>query len=196
MKRERWNERYAERDHVWGGEPNRLFVAETQGLAAGRALDLACGQGRHALWLAERGWRVTGVDFSDVAIGQARCAAAERGLDVDFVAADLLTWRPEAAAFDLVFVLYLQLGRDELRTVLAHAAAAVAPGGVFLLVAHDERNLAEGHGGPQDASVLTTPDAVSGALGDLEVKRAERVLRDVEGAERPAIDTVVRARRR
>lgn len=196
MKRERWDERYAEREHVWGGEPNRLFVAEVRDLAPGRALDLACGQGRHAFWLAERGWRVTAVDFSDVAIGQATQAAAERALDVDFVAADLLTWLPEPAAYDLVVVLYLQLGRDELDTVLARAASAVAPGGVFLLVAHDERNLAEGHGGPQDASVLTTPEAVANALPGLVVERADRVWREVEGAERPAIDAFVRARRR
>lgn len=196
MKRDRWNERYAERELVWGGAPNRLFVAEVDALPPGRALDLACGQGRHALWLAERGWRVTAVDFSDVAVGQAREAAAERGLDVDVVHGDLLSWVPERTTYDLVFVLYLQLRREELRAVLAHAAAAVAPGGTFLLIAHDVLNLTEGHGGPQDVAVLTTPEAVAAALGGLEVERAERVLRDVEGAERPAVDTLVRARRR
>lgn len=195
MKRERWDERYAERELVWGAEPNRSFVAEVEALPPGRALDLACGEGRNAFWLAEHGWDVTGVDFSAVAIARARAIAEHRGVRLRLTVADLLDHVPERGAYDLVAVLYLQLPADELRLVLGRAAAAVAPGGILLLVAHDLLNLTEGHGGPSDASVLYTADDVTAALGDLHVERAERVLRDVEGAERPAVDVLVRATR-
>jgi 2-polyprenyl-3-methyl-5-hydroxy-6-metoxy-1,4-benzoquinol methylase len=66
--REDWNARYAASELLWTAEPNRLFAAEIAGLEPGRALDLACGEGRNAVWLAEQGWRVTAVDFSDVAL--------------------------------------------------------------------------------------------------------------------------------
>lgn len=194
MNRDAWNRRYAERELVWSAGPNRFLVEEASGLAPGRALDLACGEGRNALWLAEQGWQVTGVDYSDVAIEKGRRLARERGLTVQLVCADLLAWEPDGEA-DLVCVLYLQLPADERRAVLAKAARAVAPGGTFLLVGHDLLNLTEGHGGPSDASVLVTPDDVADELPGLEVERAARVLRDVDGAERPAIDTLVRARR-
>jgi SAM-dependent methyltransferase len=193
VKREYWNTRYADRELVWSAEPNRFLVAETSSLAPGRALDLACGEGRNALWLAERGWHVTGVDYAEVALEKARRIAAHRGVELELVHADLVDWTPEPGAFDLVLWLYLQIPPDQRRLVLGRAVAAVAPGGTFLLVAHDLRNLAEGHGGPSDPEVLTTADDVVASLGGLVVERAGTVLREVDGADRPAIDTLVRA---
>lgn len=196
MTREAWNSRYAAAaDLVWSAEPNRLFAAEVEALAAGRALDLACGEGRNAIWLAERGWEVTAVDYAEVALERARRIAAQRGVDVRLVHADLLDYLPEPESFDLVAVLYLQIPADERRLVLGRAAAAVAQNGTFLLIGHDLLNLTEGTGGPKDASVLYTPEDVVSDLAGLTVERAERTLRDVEGAERPAIDVVVRAAR-
>lgn len=195
MRKEHWDRRYEERDLVWSAEPNRFLVAETEALTPGRALDLACGEGRNALWLAERGWNVTGVDFSTVAIEKARAIAARRGVDAEWVAADLLVYAPEPGAYDLVLAFYLQISADERRRVLARAAAAVAPGGTFLLVGHDVLNLTEGWGGPSDASLLYTPEEIAGELPGLEVERAERVTRRPDGAERDAIDALVRARR-
>jgi SAM-dependent methyltransferase len=187
-----WNARYAETALVWSAGPNRSLVSETAGLPAGRALDLACGEGRNAIWLGEQGWRVTGVDFSDVAIEKARLRAPE----LDWRVADLLAFEPEPEGYDLVILFYLQLVAEELRTVLARAAGAVAPGGTLLLVAHDARNLTEGHGGPKDASVLYRPEDVVAAVGaGFEVERAESVRRTVEGAPRDAIDALVRLRR-
>ena len=78
--REDWNTRYAQKELVWTAEPNRAFAAEVSGLAPGRALDVACGEGRNAVWLAERGWQVTGVDFSEVALEKAATLAASRGV--------------------------------------------------------------------------------------------------------------------
>jgi SAM-dependent methyltransferase len=194
----RWNRRYASTDRRNATpEPNRFLVAEGTALPPGRALDLGCGAGRNAVWLAERGWRVTAVDFSDVALGLARDRAATRGVDVEWIEADVVTWVPPARRYDLVSVLYLQLPPAERRAVLGHATDALAPGGTLLVVGHDLLNLTEGCGGPTQADVLFTPDDVVAEIGGLRVEKAERVRRPIEegGAVHEAIDALVRARR-
>jgi len=196
VRREAWDRKYAETERLWGRDPNRFLVTEVSDLPPGRALDLACGEGRNAIWLAELGWRTTGVDFSQVAIAKARERASQASLDVEFVCADLLDYEPERDAYDLVLLFYLQLPRDELRLVLERAAGALAAGGTFLLVGHDLVNITDGVGGPSDPAVLYTPDDIVAELPGLEIEKAERVLRDVADADRPAIDALVRARRR
>lgn len=193
MSSEAWNRRYAGAELVWSAGPNRLLAAEVAHLRPGSALDLACGEGRNAIWLAEQGWEVTAVDFAEVGLEKARTIAAQRGVTAHFVCSDLLEYRPAAQAFDLVLVLYLQIPAAERHIVLPRAAAAVSPGGTFLLIGHDLLNLTEGYGGPRDAGVLYTADDVVADLPGLDVVRAERVVRHVEGAERPAFDVVVRA---
>jgi SAM-dependent methyltransferase len=193
VKREDWNRRYAEIDSLWSLTPNRLLVAEVTDLRQGKALDLACGEGRNAIWLAERGWRVTAVDYAEIAIEKAHRRAAEEHVEVDFRVQDLLAFEPEQRAYDLVVVLYLQIPAVERRQVLAMAAEAVAPAGTLLFVGHDLLNATEGVGGPSDPSVLYTPDDIVAELPGLDIEKAERVLRDVEDADRPAIDALVRA---
>ncbi len=197
MDAQTWNQRYAEKELVWTSQPNRFLVSETDGLTPGSVLDLACGEGRNAIWLAEQGWRATGVDFADVGIAKAREFAASRGVECKWLVADLTTYEPSAGEFDLVILFYLHLPQHELGPVVARAARAVAAGGTFLLVAHDSRNLKEGHGGPKDASVLYSAEDVVPHLGDLSVERAEAVIRPVETDEgvRNAIDVLVRAKR-
>lgn len=197
MDRHDWDARYAAAPLVWSAGPNQFLARETADLPVGRALDVACGEGRNALWLAERGWRTTGVDFSPVAIDKARTLGAERGLDVDWVVADVTTGTVGAAAYDLVVVMYLHLDAVGRTAAYSRAAAAVAPGGTLLVVAHDLDNLTRGHGGPQDPALLTTPETVVAVIGDLEVVRAERVLRTVSTDAGPvdAVDTLVLARR-
>ena len=197
MTSEDWDARYEEVGLVWGPAPNRFVAAEIDGLAPGRALDLACGEGRNAIWLAERGWRVTAIDFSSVAVDRARRLAAERGVEIELLVGDVLDTTLEAGAYDLVLLAYLQLPPYERAAVLRTAAEAVRPGGTFLLVGHALRNHAEGCGGPTNPDLLWTVDEIVGALSTagLAVERADEVLRDVEGAPRPAIDTLVRARR-
>jgi len=194
MEREDWNRRHGEAGQLFGVDPNRFLVAEVDGLVPGRALDLACGAGRNAVWLAERGWQVTGVDFSDVAIENAARLAAERGVEVEWLLADVGEWQPPAEAFDLIVVLYLHVPGEERRPILRCAAAALARGGTILVVGHHAANIAEGTGGPRDPRVLFTPEEVAEDFEGLELEKAERVLRSVEG-ERDAVDALVRARR-
>ncbi len=200
MEREDWNSRYATQELIWTGKANRFLTAEAASLPHGRALDLAAGEGRNAVWLAEQGWTVRAVDFSDVAIEKGKQLAAARGVadKVDFQAADLRHFEPGVHAFDLVALIYLQIPQAELVPILVRAARAVAPGGTFLLVAHDSANRTHGYGGPQSPEVLYTAEQVVAALGDeLVVEKAGTVERPVEtdAGTKIAIDCLVRARR-
>lgn len=200
VDREGWNARYAARDYVWDVHPSRLLEGEMRGLGPGRALDLGCGEGRNSVWLVTLGWRVTGVDFSDVGLDKARALARRHRVRVRWLLRDLLAYRPRAAHYDLVLMCYLQLPRDELSVVLAHAARGLAPGGTFLYIAHDLSNLEHGHGGPRDASVLCTPRDIVDMLPGFRVMRAEVVERAVDtepghggAAGAIALDGIVRA---
>ena len=190
-----WDARYSARELVWGAPPNRYVVEHTTSLPPGRALDLACGEGRNALWLATRGWEVTGSDYSAVALAK----AAEMAAPSPKAVVQRLTWRHGDAVtdelggpYDLVLQVFLHLQGEQRRTVLAKAAAALAPGGTLIVVAHDSTNIADGTGGAQDPRVLFTPDDVVAELpADMTVTVATKPLREVEGAPRPAIDALV-----
>jgi SAM-dependent methyltransferase len=185
-----WDERYAAHDSVWGPAPNRWVEQEVRDLPPGRALDLACGEGRNALWLDSLGWRVRAVDFSKVAVEKGR----SQPNGVEWVVADVTTYEsPEPV--DLALLCYLQVPAAERRAVIRRAADALDPGGRLLVIAHHSRNPADGTGGPQNPAVLYTEDGVAADLDGtgLAVERADEVLRPVEGADRPAIDVLVRA---
>jgi SAM-dependent methyltransferase len=203
-----WDERYAASGLLWSATPNQFVEAELSGLRPGRALDLAAGEGRNAIWLAERGWEVTAVDFSLVGLDKGRTLQERhprgRDLHVDWVHADALTYEGGPVPFDLVVVAYLQLPADERRTAVRRAFGALRVGGTFFLVAHDSTNFTEGTGGPTDPAVLYTAEEV---LADLDgerfqVERAERVERLVPPADpahthegeatRTAYDSLVR----
>jgi SAM-dependent methyltransferase len=195
---QQWDERYSGAEFEWTTRPNQFVAAELADLPPGRALDLAAGEGRNTVWLAERGWRVTAVDFSRIGLEKGRKLGAARGVDeaqVDWIVADLRDYEPERGAYDLALIAYLQVGPSLRAAVLARAAAALAPGGTVFVVGHDLTNLTEGMGGPQDPDVLYTPEAVRAELPGLRVVRAGRVHRTVErdGATATAVDTLVRA---
>ena len=189
-----WDARYAATELVWSAEPNQFVAQELAGLPPGRALDLACGEGRNARWLAEGGWQVTAMDFSGVAV--------DKGRNLH----DAIAWRVGDALtaklpehLDLVVVAYLQLVAEERTRVLRRAFESLARGGTLLVVGHDSTNLTEGTGGPQDPAVLFTAEDVLADLGGLvhRVVRAERVPRvvapaDSQGDERTAWDALVR----
>ncbi len=190
-----WDDRYGVEDFVWKTEPNQFLVAELSDVAPGRALDLACGEGRNAVWLAKRGWQVTGVDFSPVGLAKAGRLAQEHDVRVEWLEADVVEWDPPAGVFDLVIVFYLHLPAAQRRRVLAHAQDALAPGGILLVVGHDVTNLTQGYGGPQDPTVLFTPEDVAIDLDKLRIVRADHVDRCVDTDQGPkvAIDALVRA---
>lgn len=195
MKRTDWDERYSGEDLIWSVEPNRFLVTEVDGLPPGRALDLGTGEGRNAIWLAERGWQVTGVDFSTVALAKAGRLATSRGAKVEWIEADLRNFVPPARSFELVVVLYLHLPAEDRRTVVQRAAGALAPKGTILVIGHDLTNLTGGVGGPQNPAVLFTPEDIVADLPGVRIERAERVHRRVlvDGREATAIDALVRA---
>ena len=197
MNRDDWNDRYRTDEFVWTAEANRFVIAETLDLVPGRVIDLAAGEGRNAVWLAERGWQATAVDYSDVALAKAQRLAESRGVPLDTVVADVTTYEPEPRAYDLVLVIYLQLPEPGRSAALRHAVDAVAPGGTLLVIAHDRSNLDGGYGGPQDPAVLATSEDVAGIVAELDVLKAELVDRPVDTRDGPcvAIDHIVRARR-
>ncbi|WP_354643168.1 class I SAM-dependent methyltransferase [Kitasatospora camelliae] len=200
-----WDDRYRTADLVWGSGPNRWVAGECADLPPGRALDLAAGEGRNGIWLAERGWRVTAVDFSRVALDRGRTLAAALPAPVSdrltWIEADLRTAVPaEEGAYDLVLVAYLHLPADQRRAVLTAAARALAPGGTLLVVGHDTTNLTEGTGGPQDPAVLFTPEDLLADLADhglttVAAERRHRTAGPSGDPDREAVDALVRLHR-
>jgi SAM-dependent methyltransferase len=196
---QQWDERYSGDELVWTSTPNLFLVAGVVGLPVGRAVDLACGEGRNSIWLAENGWQVTGVDFSPVGLAKAKRFADLRGVEVAWVESAVENWTPPPDGFDLVAVLYLQLPQPARSAALAVAASAVAPGGSLLVIAHDLDNLTRGYGGPPVPDVLYQVGDVTEAAVDagLTVEQAEQAVRvvDTDDGPREAIDAVVRAKR-
>ncbi len=148
-----WEGRYSGHATVWSGEPNPQLVAEAAGLTPGSALDAGCGEGADAIWLAQRGWRVTAMDFAATALRRAREHAASQGEDVaariDWVQADLRDWTPPADQFDLVSSHYVHLtGSPD--ALFRRLASAVAPGGALLVVGHHPSGA---HAMPEHASL-------------------------------------------
>lgn len=204
MDAQHWDQRYATSDLIWSGEPN-VFVREVLGdREPGRILDLACGEGRNAIWLAERGWQATGIDFSGVGIDKAAALADQRGVGVEWIRADATDPGLDeriAGRFDTVLLCYLHLTPAPMRAALRRALTAAAPGGRVLIIAHARDNLSHGVGGPQDPEVLMSAEEVATALGEIaaemhlssRIDRADQPTREVNTPEgsRQAIDLLV-----
>lgn len=193
-----WDDRYAAAassdSTVWSLTPN-AWIAETidrLALQPGTAIDLGSGEGRNALWLAQRGWQVTAVDFSAVALRTGETRAEQLGVEVRWERADVTTW-VSPVLVDLVVIAYLQLEASDLADVITAAAGSLEPGGHLVLIGHDLDNLERGVGGPQEPAVLHTVAALRAAAGDLTIELCDQVLRPVGDAH--AIDAVLIARR-
>ncbi len=165
-----WDEIWDTMDHTFA-DYDQALVDNVDGLAPGRALDVGCGAGGNALWLAERGWRVTGIDFSGVAIEKARKRALGRGLEVELQVRDATEYRPEGE-YDLITSFYIQLWPDQRARMLANAARALAPGGRILFVSHDKSVRPSGWS-EDDLRSLTTPEEIVAELGGLRIEKVE-----------------------
>jgi SAM-dependent methyltransferase len=190
VRAEDWDERYAER-RQWSAEPNALVAELLDDLPAGSAVDLAAGEGRHALWLARRGWQVTAVDFSDVGLRRGR--ARTGGDRVTWVTADVLSWTAPPASLDLVLVAYLHLPESDLLPLLTRAVQWLRPGGRLLVVGHDVDNLERGVGGPQEPAILHSVDRLTPVAELLAVDRLAQVRRETPAG--TALDTLLWGRR-
>lgn len=193
---EDWDERYRSLPSVWGADPNRWVAEQLTDLPPGTAVDLACGEGRNAAWLAARGWRVYAVDFSVVALEKGRELERRNPphIAIGWIEGDVTRYVPPEPV-DLALICYLQLPAVARRAAVRNAAESLAPGGTLLVIGHDSRNFVDGTGGPQDPSVLFTAADVAGDLAGLglTIEQAGEALRPVAGADRPAIDALLRA---
>jgi SAM-dependent methyltransferase len=199
---ESWWERFhAQPNPRWSGEANPVLVRETAGMAPGTAVDLGCGEGADAIWLAQQGWTVTAVDITRPVLDRARARAVTAGVAdrITWLHSDLAEWQP-ADGFDLVSVHYLHSPVDLPRgRILRAAASAVAPGGILLIVGH--AGPLPSHTAEPDAR-FPTPDEVVADL-DLEptrwqIERAADIPRDTPGDDdhpHTQTDAVVRIRR-
>ncbi|MGW1029641.1 class I SAM-dependent methyltransferase [Streptomyces sp. NPDC002577] len=197
-----WQARYAQSDRIWSGKPNPVLVREAAGLEPGRALDLGCGEGADAIWLAGQGWQVTAVDISRLALdrGVEHAAAEGVGDRIDWQQHDLGTSFP-AGTFDLVSAQFLhspvEMPREK---ILRNAASAVAPGGVLLIEGHAGFPAWEHH--PHPDVHFPTPDEVIDALGladgpweVLLSEEHERIRNGPDGQPTVRTDNTVKVRR-
>ncbi len=197
-----WDERYRSATRIWSGDPNPQLVGEARDLEPGTALDAGCGEGADALWLAHRGWRVTAVDVSAVALER---GAAHAGQDIaDRIAwrqGDLTTWVPERGAYDLVNAQFMHFPRALREPLFARLAAAVAPGGTLLLVGHHPSDMTTTMPRPPEPDLFFTAEEIAGALPPdrwevLVADARPRTAVDPDGREVTIHDAVLRARRR
>lgn len=175
---------------MWSGEPNQFVSGYLGDIPPGDAIDLGAGEGRNAVWLAQRGWDVTAVDFSAVGLAKARRMAFDAQVELATVAMDVESFRPSRPV-DLVLLSYLQLPDDHQRRLLRRVSDWVRPGGAVFVVAHDKTNVQRGHGGPPDESVCYSVEQTVAALAGLRVDVAEVAVRETPAG--PALDTVVLA---
>ena len=199
MSQQEWDARYARADRVWSGDPNGALVAEVAALAPGSALDVGCGEGADAIWLAARGWQVTALDVSQVALDRARSEAGTAGVRIEWVHAGLAEAALPPASFDLVSAQYPSLPRTAFGDALHALLAAVAEGGTLLVVHHADVDRAQALAHGFDPEDYVSHEDVAAALGEgwqveLDERRA-RVMPQRGGGGHHHHDLVLRARR-
>lgn len=185
-----WDQRYEAAELVWSAEPNLFLPPLVAGLEPGTVLDVACGEGRNAIWLARQGWEVTAVDFSPVGIEKAWQLAD--GDDVEWVVADATVYEP-AQQFDLVVVFYLHVLPEDLAAVMEKATDALMPGGTLFAVGHAVRNITDGHGGPQYPEILWDEGTIAPMVEGLDIIELGERIRPIADTDTDAIDMVLHA---
>jgi SAM-dependent methyltransferase len=181
-----WDNRYAGVEHPWGSAPPGALMSRCAALRPGRAVDLACGEGRNARYLAESGWRVEAVDFSPVAIELA--SGADDTQRVSYTIGDAREWQPEQTA-DLVVVSFLHLPVDELVAVIARAGTWLRPEGRLIYLGHALENFVYGVGGPADPAILPGVADLARASQGMRVAELTHLIRP--HGDRQAIDILL-----
>lgn len=203
--REYWDHRYGSDQRIWSGNVNQRLAEQAAGLPPGAALDLGCGEGADALWLARQGWEVTALDVSAVAVERAAAHAAATDPDaaarITWQQADLMTWEPPAARFDLVSIQFLHFPRPQLEALLNRLATSVRPGGTLLVVAHHPSDLDTTAHRPDHPELFLSPDELAALLPSarwnlVEVAGPARETTGPDGRSTTIHDAVVRATRR
>jgi SAM-dependent methyltransferase len=190
-----WDDRYGSSEQLFSGDPNVVLVAEVTGLQPGQALDVGCGEGGDARWLASQGWKVTAVDVSKVALE--RAAAASPGTDIAWTHADLTTATMPAGSFELVSVHYFPLLQQNDHSALRALLASVAPGGTLLFVGHDVTDMDPDHAGDFNPDDYYSPHEVAELLDDDWTVLVDEVRPRPEPSPGGHVnDTVLRAQRR
>lgn len=198
-----WDARYGEADAIWSGNPNPQLVVEAAGLTPGTALEVGCGEGADAIWLAQRGWRVTGVELSGVALRRAARHAEAAGVAdrIEFQHVDVTRWERPDGAFDLVTAQFMQLPSEQRVDLHRRLAAAVAPGGALLVVGHHPSDLDGEMPRPRMRDWMFNADDVAAVLDSRDWtilvtdKRARQAALPDDGRLVTIHDAVLRARR-
>jgi SAM-dependent methyltransferase len=198
-----WNDRYGSQHSFWSGRPNPQLVSEASDLTPGTALDAGSGEGADAVWLAQRGWLVTAVDISRVALDRAAAHARDAGPDVagriTWVQADLTDWAPDTT-YQLVSAQFMQLPEPERAALHQRLGASVSPGGTLLIVAHSPHDLETTAHRPSPALFFTAADLAARldpvAWEIIASQARPRAAVDPDGKAITVHDEVLRARRR
>jgi len=199
---ETWDARYAESPRVWSGRPNQRLVEEVSDLPPGRAIDVGCGEGADAVWLATRGWQVTALDVSEIALERVREHARESGVAdrVETLHHDLVAGGRLTGGWDLVSVFFFHPLPEAFAELYGGLAALVVPGGTLLVVGHHPSDVDSGARRPHGGQLLFTPEQVVELLDPdaWEVVTAAAPAREIPGDDGPVTvhDSVVRAVRR
>lgn len=169
--REVWDSRFDTDEYIFGTEPNRFLVSQSQRLQPGaRALSVADGEGRNSVWLAQRGLNVEAVEISARAVDKARTLAAERGVNVRFKVADVRTWRWPSTRYDLIVAIFIQFASPPERGQLfSRMRRALKPGGLLILEGYGVRQIEYGTGGPPHVEHLYTREMLDEAFRDFEI---------------------------
>ena len=194
-----WDNAYRSRDATWSSEPNDRIVDAVAGVEPGFALDVGCGEGADAIWLAERGWQVTATDISAVALERAR--ANDRTGHIEWLQADILVWEPPGSTYDLVAAHFVHFASPEREKVFGRLAAAVRLNGVLLIVAHHPSDLQTTAGRwPMPAYYYTADDVAILLEPDdwniVEASTCPRSAVDPSGQSITVRDAILTARRR